>query len=180
MVENDKKAWMGVGVSNTYTKILQNLYKTINDINYSEILIIIADEPNVKYNNNPKEQLAEDFFNLAKKSKHKFKDTKIEVKKWKHFSKNKTYQKILERYKEKFEKHKKFNKDVLSLVRKNRQFYSDGKEEKMANYVLEELSSIDFMNKKGYIKIGPKNKEKEFDELAKKHSDEKELEFERF
>jgi len=173
------KFWMGIGVSNTYVEILKKFPEKIKNKNYSRIILIIANEPNFNYNNHPKKQLAEDLFNLAEKIKNKIKNSKIEVKNWDFLSSNKRYQELFSKYKRMFKKNKKFHKDVLDIVEKNRKFYSKEKERK-ANYVLEELSSIMFFAEKGFVKTGPNEKEKDFDNLAIKYPLNDKIAFERF
>ena len=174
-----EKLWMGVGISNNYVQYLKKLQVFVTENYYSEVLLIFADEINKKYNERDKDQFSKDLFNFAKKLSNKLKDTKLILKKWSFLSKNKGYLNILKHYTLLYKKDKNFKKDVLEVVLKNRKIFSQGKEEKRANYVLEELSSILFFFRQGYTKVGPLEKEKVFDDLAKKYSKE-ELNFKWF
>jgi hypothetical protein len=160
-------AWMGIGISNQYIQILKSLENKINTKDISSLKLILADEINNKYNDREKGQLSKDLFNLA--NKLKIEKIKVNVKQWTYFSKNKKYLNYLKKYKILFKEDNSFKKEVLNLVKKNRKIIEKKNLEKSANYVLEELASINFMSEKKIVKIGPKEKEADFDNLAKKY-----------
>ncbi|MCK5449524.1 hypothetical protein KAI32_01535 [Candidatus Pacearchaeota archaeon] len=155
-----KKGWMGIGVSNTYVKILKSL--DLSEFNFDNFLIIIADEINTKYNSRKKGQLSEDISNLSKKISLKG----LSVQYWNYFSSKKKYRIFLDKYRDLFINDENFQKDVLRLVKRNRKMKEIKNSE---GYVLEELASISYMAEKGFVKFGVKSKEEVFDNLAKKY-----------
>lgn len=165
-MEDTKKAWMGIGISNSYVKILKNMPVGFLG-KYAFLLLILADEINQKYNFREKKQLTQDIFNFA--NKIRIKGVEIKVKHWNFLSQKLKYKKLLKEYKNLFKHNVEFKKFVLKIVKKNRRINFKGNEEIMANYVLEELASINYFSMKKITKIGPKNKEMDFDILAKKY-----------
>lgn len=157
----------GVGISNQYIPILENLHTFVNKDKFSSLKLILADEINLKYNKRKKGQLAEDLFNLAKKIQ--IEKVMISVEKWNYFSNNKKYQLILKKYKNLFRQNPNFKKEVINIVKLNRKKIDKSNIDNSANYVLEELASINFMHNKGFTKI-VQDKEKIFDDLAIKYS----------
>ena len=162
---------MGIGVSNTYVKILRSL--EIFNFGFDSFLIVIADEINEKYNSREKGQLPKDLYNLAKKISFR----KLSVQYWNYFSSKVKYKFFLEEYRNLFINNEEFRKDVLKLVKWNRKMKEIKDSE---GYVLEELASISYMAEKGFVKVGVKSKEEVFDNLAKKYPLVKNLVFEYF
>lgn len=157
---------MGIGISNTYVKLLKNLPKKLDKRKYESILFILADEPDKKFNGRERIQLSKDLFNLS--SKIKIDGMKIWVERWRYLSENKEYIKIFRKFRRKYFLNLKFRREVNKIVTKNRVYMDRDDLTKRKDYVLAELASINYLSSKGITKIGPKEQEGVFDELAHK------------
>ena len=178
-IKQHNKAWIGIGISNSYISILDHLKRILSEKNFSEVLIIIADKIDNKYNNHYNTKLEQELFETA--NRIELKECKIKVVRWEYLRKNNTYLKILEEVKHLFNSEFNFKKDVQTLVIKNRKNYKNKSEINLkAGYVLEEIGSTVFFNKNGYIKIGPEKQEKPFDNLSIKWFNLNEADFKRF
>lgn len=173
------KAWIGIGISNTYISVLENLKIVLKNNDFSKVIIFLANEINEKYNNQTNKKLENKLSELA--NKIELKGCKIKVIDWEYLDKNVEYLKILENMEKLFNSDLNFKKEVETLVIKNRSKLKTKEEINIAaGYVLEEISSTIFFNKKGYIKIGPEKQEKPFDELSIKYGNLSRNNFKRF
>ncbi|MFH1456511.1 MAG: hypothetical protein ABIF17_00140 [Patescibacteria group bacterium] len=174
----DKKAWIGIGISNGYISVLKGLKKIIENSNYSELIILIADLIDIKYNLRNREHMTKDLFVLS--SNIEIPNCKLKITGWEFLYSNKEYLNILDHYKEQFNKDINFKNKVLSLVKENRQGLNKERQTNAAGYVLEEIASAVFFNKHNFTKIGPDQKEKDFDKLIIDFSNLTEKDFDRF
>lgn len=137
-----KKAWIGIGISNEYISVLKNIKKTIRNNGYSELIIIVADEIDYKYNSRERKQLVNNLFELA--FKIKIPNCKLKVAGYKFLYSNKEYLNILKKYKNIFDKNSVFKNKVICLVKQNRQGLKNEKLIQSSGYVLEEISTAIF------------------------------------
>lgn len=178
-IKQYNKAWIGIGISNTYISILKNLRKILKDNNFSKVIIMVANKINNRYNNQNNKELENKLLKLA--NKIELNGCEIKVIDWSYLDKNEEYLKILKKYEQLFNNDLNFKKDVETLVIKNRSKLKTKEEIDVATgYVLEEISSTIFFNEKEYVKIGPNKQEKLFDELSIKWGNMSKKDFDRF
>ncbi len=175
---NRRKAWIGIGISDRYVPVLKSMGKVIKNNSYSELIIIIADKIDCKYNLRDRKECVENLFDLA--SQIKIPNCQLKVVSYGFLHDNKEYLGILEKYRKMLDEDSDFKNKVISLVRENRQGLKDERLAQASGYVLEEISGAQFFKNKGFVKIGPDEKEKKFDKLIMEFSDLTEEDFNRF
>ena len=153
------KAWLGFGISNFYLKFSKDIKNKIEYLPFEEYVFLIADGMQKKYNGKFNTKINEQIFkNLISIS----------------FSRTISSEELkdyipLKEIKDTYNKNRNFYLEVNDLVIKNRLNCNQKNIEMLAGYVIEELAQIVYFHNKGFMKIGCKEKELYFDNLAQKY-----------
>jgi hypothetical protein len=153
------KAWMGFGISKYYMDFSEELSNKINNLDFENYIFLIADEMQRKYNGTSNEDIAEHIrMNLLR-----IPDSEI-------IMSSQLEMKIpLTHVQKKYEEKTSFYNEVNGLVIKNRAVVRHEDLRQLAGYVLEEIALTIYFYEKGYVKIGPEEKERPFDLLSQKY-----------
>ena len=158
---NQNKYWIGIGISNSYLEIIDEL-KIIIKKHDHDTIVIIANQLTKKYNNKLN-------LKILKKIQRKLNTLTIKSFLYNFLSEKKEYKEILEKIILKFKNNEKFKEEVIKLVIQNRNDVNSKNIQQRSGYVLEELAATKYMFQKKYIKLGKYKKEKPFDDLSNKY-----------